>query len=83
MTATTISGCAQQAKSEHPLERFGWRRPPHWLWVRSRRAYVVAMALKDIWLILTGRCTLHRAWQTGHDDGSRAEYIRTVINGGR
>jgi len=73
----------EQAKIEHPLVHFGYKRPPLWLWRRSRRAYVFVAAIKDIWLIATGRCSLHRAWQTGHDDGARGEYHRTVVMGGR
>lgn len=71
-----------QATSHHPLEKFGWRRPPHWLWRRSQRAYVAAMATRDIWLILTGRMTLHRAFQEGHDHGHLME-VRRQLNGGR
>jgi hypothetical protein len=41
------------------------------------------MAAHDIWLIATGRLTLHRAWQAGHDHGTAMEYQRTVVNGGR
>ena len=26
-----------QANSDHPLTRFGYRQPPHWLWRLSRR----------------------------------------------
>lgn len=75
---------AKQAPIQpHHLAQFGWRRPPHWLWRRSRRLYVMAMAAQDIWLILIGRATLHRAWQAGHDHGTASEYQRTVVNGGR
>ena len=49
----------------------------------DQRAFVVCSALQDIWLIVTGRATLHRAWQAGHDHGRQMEYTRTVINGGR
>lgn len=61
---------AKQQEIEHPLASFGYRRPPHWLWRRSQRAYVVVAAIKDIWLIATGRLTLHRAWQAGYDQHS-------------
>lgn len=54
----------------HPLARFGYSNPPHWLWRSSRRAYAVVGAIKDIWLIVTGRLNLHRAWQAGYDDHS-------------
>lgn len=72
-----------QQTIEHPLHSYGYRRPPHWLWRLSRRAYVMVAAIKDIWLIVTGRCSLHRAWQAGYDHGTQMEYTRTVINGGR
>jgi hypothetical protein len=71
----------QQARSEHPLAEFGYRRPPHWLWRASPRAYVITAAVKDIWLIATGRLTLHHAWQAGHDHGSLME-IKRQLNGG-
>jgi hypothetical protein len=61
---------------DHPLAKFGYSRPPHWLWARSQRAYVLVGAIKDIWLIATGRLTLHRAWQAGHDHGSAQEIAR-------
>ena len=57
----------------HHLARFGYRRPPHWLWRASPRAFVIVSALQDIWLILTGRATLHRAYQAGSDDGTARE----------
>ena len=71
-----------QAAIDHPLAKFGYSRPPHWLWRKSQRVYLVIAAVKDIWLIATGRLTLHRAWQQGYDDHTRMEYERTVINGG-
>lgn len=73
----------QQAVDSHPLHDLGYHRPPHWLWRLSRRAYVVMAAISDIRLIVTGRCSLHRAWQAGHDHGTKMEYQRTVVNGGR
>lgn len=72
-----------QQKIEHPLEKFGFKRTPHWLWRLSPRAFVFASSLQDIWLIVTGRLSLHRAWQAGHDHGTWAEYQRVIINGGR
>lgn len=36
----------------------------------------------EAWLILSGRWTLHRAWQAGFDAGTRAEYERVVENWG-
>lgn len=61
----------KQIELGHPLAPFGYQRPPHWLWRTSPRAYVFVSAVKDIWLIVTGRCSLHRAWQAGYDDHSR------------
>ncbi|SRR5258705_13416784 len=72
----------QAPMPDHPLARFGYRRPPHWLWLKSQRAFVVVGAIQDIWLIATGRITLHSAWQEGHDHGARSEYTRVVINKG-
>jgi hypothetical protein len=68
-----------QATIKHPLS---YRRPPHWLWRASQRLYVIAAAAGDIWMIVTGRLTLHRAWQSGLDQGRREEYIRIIVNGG-
>jgi hypothetical protein len=70
---------SQQARSEHPLHPFGYRKPPHWLWRMSPRAFVFVAAVKDIWLIVTGRLTLHRAWQAGHDHGSLSEMARAGV----
>ncbi len=36
----------------------------------------------EAWLVLSGRCSLHRAWQAGHDYGSRQEYRRIMVYGG-
>lgn len=72
----------EQSKEEHPLARFGYRRPPLWLWKMSPQVYVFVAAIKDIWLIVSGRCSLHRAWQAGHDHGSLME-MRRQANGGR
>jgi len=38
--------------------------------------------LEAYWII-SGRWSLHCAWQEGYDHGRRMEYQRTVINGGR
>lgn len=67
-----------QAKIDHPLSHFGYRRPPHWIWRASQRAYVIMAALGDIWLIATGRLTLHRAWQFGYDQGTAQEITRQM-----
>jgi hypothetical protein len=37
----------------------------------------------EAWWIVTGKQSLHRAWQAGLDHGSAMEYCRTVIHGGR
>ena len=58
---------ARQATSPHPLAACGYRTPPHWLCRFSKRLYRIAAAAIDIWLIATGRLTLHRAWQAGYD----------------
>jgi hypothetical protein len=71
-----------QAVDEHPLANFGYRRPPFWLWRLSPRVYVLWAAIKDIWLIATGRVTLHRAWQAGHDHGHLME-VERQLRGGR
>lgn len=73
---------AQERNDDHPLAPLGYRRPPFWLWRTSQRLYVIVAAIKDIWLIITGRCSLHRAYQQGCTDGSMTEYKRVVINGG-
>lgn len=37
----------------------------------------------EAWWIVRGGWSLHRAWQVGHDHGTRMEYHRTVVMGGR
>lgn len=74
----TIVG--QQAKIDHPLEPFGYRRPPHRLW-RFKPLYSFVAATMDIWLIITGRLTLHRAWQAGYDQHIRDECARRARGG--
>lgn len=73
----------KQAEEPHHLARFGYRRLPFRLWRISPRLWIIVSAVQDIWLIITGQCTLHQAWQAGHDHGTTMEYRRTVINGGR
>jgi hypothetical protein len=69
----------KQARIDHPLFKLcGYRRPPHWLWRLSPRVYGFVAACHDIWLIATGRLTLHRAWQAGYDDHSVREVERIV-----
>jgi len=72
----------QSVNTDHPLNIFGYRKMPHSLWRLSPRLYVIVSALNDIRLIVTGKLTLHRAWQAGHDTGTQAEYRRIVVNGG-
>lgn len=36
-------------------------------------------AIEAFW-IMTGRWSLHRAWQSGLDEGSAREYSRLIIN---
>jgi len=67
-----------QAQIDHPLSKFGYKRPPHWLWRISQRLYIVVAALNDIRLIAMGRLTLHRAWQAGHDHGHAQEIARCL-----
>jgi hypothetical protein len=67
---------------DHPLAGYGYRRPPFWLWRLSPRLFVITAAIGDLWLIVTGRCSLHRAWQHGCDEGRAMEYHRTVVMGG-
>jgi len=67
-----------QAEIKHPLEAFGYRRPPFWLWRIHPQLYVFVAAVKDVWLIVTGRLSLHKAWQAGHNHGSLMEISRQV-----
>ena len=36
----------------------------------------------EAWWVVTGKWSLHRAWQDGKDLGSLMEYRRIIINGG-
>lgn len=36
----------------------------------------------EAWWILTGRWSLHRAWQAGKDKGGIDEWRRIIVNGG-
>lgn len=72
---------AQQKVEAHPLAPFGYRRPPNRLWGVSPRLFMFVGAVQDIWLIATGRITLHRAWQAGHDHGHAAEVGRQMRGG--
>lgn len=77
-----VAAVTQAPIPDHPLAKFGYRRPPFWLWRFSPRVFVFVAALGDLWLIVTGRCSLHRAWQAGHDDGHLEEVARR-LRGGR
>jgi hypothetical protein len=37
----------------------------------------------EAWWIVSGKWSLHRAWQHGKDQGHVDEYTRTVVMGGR
>jgi hypothetical protein len=37
----------------------------------------------EAWWIITGKWSLHKAWQIGMDYGTQQEYHRMVIMGGR
>ena len=63
-----------QATLEHPLGIKIWRG-------RRGRVLFVHRIKEAVW-ILTGRWSLHRAWQRGYDDGTRTEYHRVVVNKG-
>jgi len=52
------------------------RRP--WLFTSNR----FLQRLYEIFLVATGRYSLHRAWQLGFDQGHRDEYNRIINNGG-
>jgi len=66
---------------DHPLAPFGHHRLPHWLWRASPRAYAVVVAVRDIWLIATGRITLHRAFQHGYDKHITDDSLRRARGG--
>lgn len=44
--------------------------------------YGLRQRLWEAWAVLTGRRSLHRAWQNGVTYGSRNEYARIVTQGG-
>ncbi len=62
----------------------GWVHPGGWhhypMLTRRQRAL---QRVREAWWILTGKHSLHRAWQIGHDQGIAHEYQRVVVNGGR
>lgn len=52
-----------------------WPRYPMMTrWQRARQR------VREAWWILTGRHSLHRAWQFGHDQGIQFEYRRLITN---
>jgi hypothetical protein len=58
--------------------------PRKWTIHRNRRGWPCwYQRWLEAWWIVTGRWSLHQAWQDGLDLGARREYQRTVINGGR
>ncbi|HYF35512.1 MAG TPA: hypothetical protein VD994_09505 [Prosthecobacter sp.] len=56
-------------KPEPWMHDGGWRRLPMRRWHQR-----VIARLYDIWLIASGQQTLHRAWQTGYDQGCQSVY---------
>src|SRR5262245_54082145 len=72
----------QAPAPDHPLAKFGHHRLPFRLWRLSPRLHGFIGALRDMWLIATGRITLHIAWQEGYHNGTQSEYRRIMINGG-
>lgn len=54
-----MTGAAQQARPLHPLGFHVWR---------DRRGWpIFAQRLREACWILTGKWSLHRAWQSGYD----------------
>lgn len=58
--------------------------PRNWTTYKTNRGKVrwFQRWLEAFWII-SGRWSLHRAWQDGMDFGTTKEYTRTVIMGGR
>lgn len=58
--------------------------PPHPLgfhiWRRRNGAVLFAQRVREAWWILTGKWSLHRAWQRGFDGGTQSEYRRSITN---
>lgn len=57
--------------------------PGGFLIIRDRHGWPRFQRLLEAWWILTGKWSLHRAWQKGHDRGAAMGYHRTVVMGGR
>lgn len=47
----------------------------------TRRRSQVLQRLQDAWLCLTGRHSLHRAWQTGYDQHAMDDSARRARGG--
>lgn len=69
---------ATQARLNHPLAPFGYRVAPHGLWRLSPRLFMVTQGIIDIGFIVSGRLSLHRAWQAGYDEGTAVGYKLTI-----
>lgn len=72
-------------QAPHPIyNQFSETDPRKWKIHRNRRGTPRwYQRWLEAWWIVTGRWSLHRAWQDGLDHGAKMEYRRTVINGGR
>lgn len=63
-----------------------WQKsdPRKWTIHRNRRGWPRwYQRWLEAWWIITGKWSLHRAWQDGLTHGSAVEYHRTVVMGGR
>lgn len=60
------------SEQDHSWHPGGWKR----LWSPLRRR------LYETWLVLTGKHSLHRAWQYGYDQSTMMESRRRA-NGGK
>jgi hypothetical protein len=57
--------------------------PRPWKIHRNKRGWPIwYQRLVEAWWILTGRWSLHSAWQNGKDHGSAREFQRIIVNGG-
>ncbi len=62
---------------------YGMGGPEWWMRIDARGRPVWWHRWLEAWWIITGKWSLHRAWQYGNDKGHVDEYHRTVIMGGR
>jgi len=54
--------------------------PRPWTIHRNRRGWPCwYQRWREAWWIITGKWSLHHAWQCGHIHGTRMEYQRTVV----